>query len=78
MSTASEPITPSSGWGVVHLILRVRPDEGSGSGIQAALRAFTEADPRNQVRTFSVLGGRADLGVMLVAPDLNHLDVAVK
>lgn len=78
MSIASEPITPSSGWGVAHLILRARPDDGSGSGIQAALRAFTEADPRNQVRAFSVLGGRADLGVMLVAPDLNHLDVAVK
>jgi len=78
VSIASEPITPSSGWGVAHLILRARPDDGSGAGFQAALRAFTEADPRNQVRAFSVLNGRADLGVMLVAPDLNHLDVAVK
>jgi len=78
VSTTHERVVPSSGWGVAHLMLRARPGEGTGTGIQAALRAFTEAAPHNQVRAFSVLGGRADFGVMLVAPDLHHLDVAVK
>lgn len=78
MSTEHEPVVPSSGWGVAHLLLRALPHEASGISIQAALRAFTEAAPENQVRAFSVLGGRADFGVMLVAPDLHHLDVAVK
>jgi hydrogen peroxide-dependent heme synthase len=71
-------VIPSSGWGVAHLLLRSCPDEGSGMAIQAAVRTFTDAAPQNQVRAFSVLGGRADLGFMLVAPDLHHLDVAVK
>lgn len=78
MSIAPEPVVPSSGWGVAHLLLRALPGEGSGIGMQAALRAFTEAAPQNQVRAFSVLGGRADLGMMLVAPNLHDLDVAVK
>jgi chlorite dismutase len=78
MSIAPEPVVPSSGWGVAHLLLRALPGEGSGIGMQAALRAFTEAAPHNQVRAFSVLGGRADLGMMLVAPNLHDLDVAVK
>ncbi len=78
MSPASEPVVPSSGWGVAHLMLRALPGEGSGTGIQGALRAFGQAAPENQVRAFSVLGGRADFGLMLVAPDLHHLDIAVK
>jgi peroxiredoxin len=78
VSASHEPVVPSSGWGVAHLVLRALPDEGTGVGIQAALRSFTDAAPHNQVRAFSVLGGRADLGLMLVAPDLHHLDIAVK
>ena len=60
------------------MILRALPDEGTGIGIQAALRAFEQAAPENQVRAFSVVGGRADLGFMLVAPDIHDLDIAVK
>ena len=78
MSSSHDPVVPSSGWGVAHLMLRAQPDHGSGLPIQAALRAFTEAAPENQVCAFSVLGGRADFGLMLVAPDLHHLDIAVK
>ena len=69
---------PSSGWGVAHLLLRARPADGPGAGIEAALRRFADSAPANQVRAFSVLGGSADLGVMLVAPDLHDLDLAVK
>ncbi len=78
VSTPLESVIPSSGWGVAHLLLRAHPGEGSGIGIQHALRVFTEAAPDNQVRAFSVLGGRADLGFMLVAPNLHDLDIAVK
>ena len=78
MTTAHDPVIPSSGWGVAHLLLRVLPDETTGTGIQHVLDAFTEAAPHNQVRAFSVLGGRADIGFMLVAPNLHDLDVVVK
>ena len=63
---------------MAHVILRALPDEGTGIGIQAALRAFEQAAPENQVRAFSVVGGRADLGFMLVAPNIHDLDIAVK
>ncbi|MSO43969.1 MAG: hypothetical protein EXQ74_01455 [Thermoleophilia bacterium] len=78
MSTPPDPVIPSTGWAVAHLILRAVPDAGSGVPVQHALRVFCERAPENQVRAFSVLGGRADIGFMLVAPNLHDLDVAVK
>jgi chlorite dismutase len=78
MSDQFEPVIPSRGWAVAHLMLRASPGAGAGTDIARALRVFTEAAPENQVRAFSVVGGRADLGFMLVAPDLHHLDRAVK
>lgn len=70
------PLVPSVGWGVVHLLLRVRPGD-SGDGIHAAIQDFVADDP-NQVLTFSVLGAGADLGVMALSPDLDRLDVLTK
>jgi hydrogen peroxide-dependent heme synthase len=64
------------GWGVVHLILRTEPGADGGAMLDA-IRAFTADDP-NQVLTFSVLGGGADLGVMALSPDLDRLDVLTK
>ncbi len=78
MSDQFEPVIASSGWAVAHLMLRALPDLGAGTDIARALRVFTEAAPQNQVRAFSVVGGRADLGFMLVAPNLHDLDRAVK
>jgi chlorite dismutase len=60
----------------VHLILRTEPG-ADGSGMLDAIRAFTADDP-NQVLTFSVLGGGADLGVMALSPDLDRLDLLTK
>ena len=71
-----EPLTPSQGWGVVHLILRVEAG-ADGAGLLRAIESFTADDP-NQVLTFSVLGGGADLGVMALSPDLDRLDVLTK
>lgn len=69
-------LRPSEGWGVIHLFLRADPG-GDASVILTALDAFTATDP-NQVIAFSVLGGRADLGLMLLSPDLDALDRLVK
>jgi peroxiredoxin len=69
-----EPVVPSTGWGVTHLFFRVQPsrspDPGqAGKELVAALDAFA-AVPDHQVLCASVLGLKADLGVMAVGPDL--------
>lgn len=69
-------LRPSEGWGVIHLFLRTERGE-DGSAILQAIARFTETDP-NQAIAFSVLGGRADLGLMLLSPDLDALDRVVK
>jgi hydrogen peroxide-dependent heme synthase len=73
---ATGPLTPSQGWAVVHLILRARRGEDA-TGILDALRRFTATEP-NQAIAFSVLGGRADVGLMLLGPDLDEVDRAAK
>ncbi len=70
-------VAPSQGWGVLHLLLRARRGEPGAEGVLEAIGAFT-ADEPNQVIAFSVLGGRADLGLMALAPDLDALDVLAK
>src|SRR5262245_3004436 len=72
----AEPLVPSEGWGVVHLFLRAERG-GDGGPILSAIDAFTATDP-NQVIAFSVLGDRADLGLMCLGPDLDALDRLVK
>ena len=69
-------LRPSEGWGVIHLFLRTERGE-DGSGILQTIACFAESDP-NQAIAFSVLGGRADLGLMLLSSDLDQLDRAVK
>ena len=69
-------LRPSEGWGVIHLVLRTERG-GDGQGILDAITGFIATDP-NQAITFSVLGSRADLGVMLLSPDLDALDRVVK
>lgn len=70
-------VIPSEGWGVVHLLLRARRGEHGGSRIVDAVQRF-DARENQQAIAFSVLGARADFGVMLVAPDLEVLDRVVK
>ena len=70
-------LRPSEGWGVIHLFLRTERGE-DGSGILRAIARFTEEADPNQAIAFSVLGGRADLGLMLLSPDLDQLDRVVK
>ena len=71
-------VEPSTGWGVTHLFFRLdrsRIDDAAGAGkaIVESIEAFEEGES-NQALCFSVLGSRADFGVMAIGPDLDHLD----
>ena len=58
-------------------MLRARAGElGAGAALEA-IEAFTATEPQ-QVIAFSVLGGRADLGLMVIGPDLDALDALTK
>ena len=71
-----EPVTPSIGWGVLHLFFRVdraraEQEPGAAKRIVDAV-ASLEADG-HQALVFAVLGHKADLGVMALGPDLARL-----
>jgi peroxiredoxin len=71
-----DPLTPSVGWGVTHLYFRVHPsrshDPGqSGKELVSALEHF-ESAANHQVLCSSVLGLKADFGVMALGPDLSR------
>ncbi len=71
-----EPVTPSVGWGVLHLFFRVdrlraEHEPGAAKRIVDAV-ASLEADG-HQALVFAVLGHKADLGVMALGPDLARL-----
>lgn len=65
------------GWGVTHLLLRAWRGQPGGRAIAEAVAGFTATSP-NQVVAFSVLGGRADLGLVAVGPDVDALDRLTK
>jgi peroxiredoxin len=71
-----ELVTPSVGWGVLHLFYVVDREqaEAEPQGAKRVLDAVSslEADA-HQVLTFAVLGHKADLGVMALGPDLARL-----
>ena len=66
----TEPVSPSVGWGVLHLFCRpgshVDPEV-----IRAAVKETVEAG--HQVVPVSVLGHKADLAFMALGPDLRQL-----
>src|ERR1700749_3275219 len=62
----SEALSPSVGWGVVHLFCKVRPGGGGAARIGAVQAG---AGGGLQVVPFSVLGHKADLGFMAIGPD---------
>ena len=71
-----EPVTPSVGWGVLHLYYRVdreraEREPGAAKRIVDAV-ASLEADG-HQALCIAVLGHKADLGVMALGPDLARL-----
>jgi len=71
-----DPVTPSIGWGVLHLFYRVDRDRAerdpeAGKRVADAV-ASLEADG-HQVVCMAMLGHKADLGIMALGPDLARL-----
>ena len=74
----TSPVIPSEGWGVLHLFFHLRRDlledsTEAAKDFARRLQAFNARDDY-QVLAFSVLGQKADLGVLLLGPDLAELD----
>jgi peroxiredoxin len=65
-----EPLTPATGWGVLHLFCTPTP-LADGEAIAAAVKAC-EADS-HQVVSVALLGHKADIGLMALGPDLWRL-----
>ena len=65
-----EPVTPSEGWGCLHLFCIVGHD-ADRQAVEAAVKSCQEDD--HQVIPFAVLGHKADLGFMAIGPDLWRL-----
>ena len=77
-----QAVQPSVGWGVTHLYYRVDPgrcpDPGlAGKQVVAALDAFAAA-PDHQLLCCTVLGLKADLGMMALGPDLRRHDALAR
>ena len=74
----TEPLTPSVGWGVLHLFCQLgKSSSGPGGPAvddQAVIRAVKEAEADQvQVVAVAMLGHKADLCVMALGPDLWRL-----
>src|ERR1700683_4602472 len=63
-------LTPTTGWGVLHLFCRRAPDFDA-PGLRKAV-ASAEADGY-QVIPVALLGHKADLGLMALGPDIWRL-----
>jgi hydrogen peroxide-dependent heme synthase len=75
----TSPVIPSEGWGVLHLFFHLRRDllpdsTEAAKDFARRLQAFNARDDY-QVLAFSVLGQKADLGLMVLGPDLAELDL---
>lgn len=68
--TPTDPMTPSVGWGVVHLFAKTTPAT-EATAVADALAVG--AGDGHQVVTTALLGHKADIGVMALGPDLWRL-----
>lgn len=65
-----EPLTPATGWCVLHLFCRAAP----GVDVEAVVSAVKAAQAEDhQVVCFAVLGHKADVGFLALGPDLWRL-----
>ena len=67
MSAMILPLVPAEGWVVLHLFCKATA-RADGEAISRAVKAAEEGG--QQVVSFAVLGHKADLGFMLIGPDL--------
>ena len=66
----TEPLSPTTGWGVLHLFCRTAPATDA-EAVVAAVKQAEEGD--HQVVPVAVLGHKADLAFMALGPDLWRL-----
>ena len=66
----SDAVTPSEGWGVLHLFCKLRPG-ADAEAVRTAVKAATGDE--HQVVPVAVLGHKADLGFLALGPDLWRL-----
>lgn len=66
----SDPVTPSTGWCVLHLFCTPTPGLDR-EAVVAAVKAATDAE--HQVVTVSMLGHKADVAFMALGPDFRVL-----
>ncbi len=65
-----EALSPDTGWGVLHLFCRAR----AGADAEAVIAAVKAAQGEDhQVIAFSLLGHKADVGLLALGPDLWRL-----
>jgi hydrogen peroxide-dependent heme synthase len=67
MSAMIVPLVPDEGWVVLHLFCKATP-HSDGETVSRAVKAAEESG--QQVVSFAVLGHKADLGFMVIGPDL--------
>lgn len=77
-----ESVVAGEGWGVLHLFFQLRRDvlsdpsvsaDAAAKDFAARVRSFRDREDAQAI-TFSVLGQKADIGLMAVCPDLTALD----
>ncbi len=75
-----QALSPGTGWGVLHLFCRARPGadaEAVIAAVKAARSSTAEGGTAegedHQVIAFSILGHKADLGLLALGPDLWRL-----
>jgi chlorite dismutase len=66
----TEPVTPSQGWGVLHLFCKAAP-LADAAAIAAAVKEATGDD--HQVIPVAILGHKADVALLAIGPDLWRL-----
>jgi chlorite dismutase len=71
-----EPVTPSEGWGVLHLFYRLDRDRAAEPGGSKVVVEAIEAlvADGHQALVSATLGHKADLGIMALGPDLARLN----
>ena len=73
----TDPLVASEGWGVIHCYFRLRGYDSNANVVAADIERMAEelcSEPGYQVIWTAPLGDRADLGLMLIGPDLVRLE----
>jgi hydrogen peroxide-dependent heme synthase len=70
-TTMPAGVQPATGWAVLHLFCKAGPADVDHDAVLSAIKAATAGEA--QVVAFAVLGHKADLGFMALAPDLWRL-----